>query len=338
MSPQLQMALWLAAAGVGIVLSALFSGIESGIYVLSRIKLRLRSESGEPRARMLFNLLRNRRSLLGALLIGNNIANYLGTSAIAAFCSYTLYWQLRDWQITIVVPLIIAPLLLLFGEILPKNIFRHYADRYTYKFARMLKWSCNLFTVCGLLPMVNALTWLLIRATSGRVGEESANLFHPRQQIGHLLAESRHEGTLTPYQSALVERVMNLHEVKLEQAMVPLGSVQAVPCDISRDDLLAAMRSHSFSRVPAFDGDPDNIVGIVNINEVMMTDRTDRPVSDFIYDTVRVSIDTTIVHAIFALQSARRAMGIVTDKAGRAVGAITIKDLVEEITGEIEEW
>ncbi len=338
MSDQLGMALWLAAGMVGVILSALYSGLETGIYALNRIRLRLRNEAGDPRARTLFTLLRNRRSLLGTLLIGNNIANYLGTSGITAFCSYTVYWQLEDWQIAIVVPVVIAPILLLFGEIVPKNIFQFYTDRYTYYFAGMLRWSRRIFLASGLLPLVDALTTAMVRLTSGRVGADAqANLFHPRQQVGQLLRESHHEGPLSEYQSALVERVMNLRNVNVGQVMVPIGKAWSVAEGVGRGELLETLRRHNHSRMPVYRGRRDEVIGLLNIYEVMADD-SDRPIAEFTYDTVRIHRDSSVVNAIFDLQSARRAMGLVTDDRGHVVGIATIKDLVEEITGDIEEW
>jgi len=345
MSGPVAMTLWLGGTLAGLGLSALYSGLETGLYTINRIRLRLRSESGEPAAVILQALLRDRPSLLGTLLIGNNIANYVGTSCVVGLFSTLPYGRLADWQISILVPVIFTPLLLIFGEIVPKNIFRYYTDRYSYRFARALKWSRRLFRWCGLLVLVEQLTALLIWAAGRRGAAAEVNPFHPRRQLGLLIRESSHQGALTPYQSILVDRVMNLRNVTVASAMVPLARVQAVPRTITRDELIERLRGQGgkpihVSRVPVYDeqAGPTRILGLINTNEVVgSTDRVSS-LDAFIYGTVRLRPDATVTHALFALQRARRAMGIVATGAGDAVGVVTIKDLVEEITGEIEEW
>jgi CBS domain containing-hemolysin-like protein len=335
MNDRLAAMLWLAAAVAAVVASAIFSGVETGVYRLNRVRLRLRSESGDGPARTLVRLLRNQRSLLATLLIGTNIANYIGSSAIVALCSIA---QFPEWQIAVFAPIIFAPVLLVFAEVVPKNIFQAYSDRYTYSFAGLLRWFRRVLMLAGLLPLVDALTGLLVRLTRRRLAAEADQLFHPRQQVGRLIAESSHQGALTPYQSFLVDRVMNLRSVRLAQVMVPLARVSAVPADIARDRFIAHARTHNHGRVLVYKDRPANAVGVVDVNAVLASPDPGAAVSGFIQDAPRLKGDDALVHALFALQRTAVGMGIVTDKGGAAVGIVTIKDLVEEIVGEIEEW
>ncbi|MCG3179567.1 MAG: hypothetical protein BIFFINMI_01905 [Phycisphaerae bacterium] len=338
MSPAVQMALWLAAALAGVLLSGLFSGLETGVYTLNRLRLRVRSESGDASARMLARLLGNGRSLLASLLIGTNIATQLCSLAIVAFCSYKLLWDLPEWAISIIVPLVLAPVLVIFSEIVPKNVFRHYSDRYTYPWARALFLFRRLLQFTGVLLLVDGLTHLLVRATRISGENDAADLFHPRQQVGSLIRESSHQGALTPYQSALIDRVMNLRNVTVGQAMIPMAKVQSVPADWTIGRLAALLRNQprTYSRMPVVDG--ARFVGVVNTNEALASADGDGPITPLVYDTARLGREASVPHAIFALQRARRAMGLVADASGKPLGIATIKDLVEEITGEIEEW
>lgn len=335
MSDRAAIWIWIAAGLAAVLASALFSGIETGIYRLNPIRLRLRSESGDRRAGRLARLMRNQRSLLATLLIGNNIANYIGSSAIVAVCA--LGTTLANWQIALVVPVIVAPVLLVFGEIVPKSIFQAYADRYTYAFVGTITWCRRLFVALGLLPLIDTLTGLLIRVTGRKAAGEAEQLFHPRQQVGRLITESLHQGTLTAYQTRLIDRVMNLRGVRVAQVMVPLSKVRCIRADVTRETFIARAREHNFSRVLVYRDKPANAVGIVSVNEVLQGDPT-RPVSDFVQTAPKLRPESPVVHGLFTLQRAHRGLGVVTDKSGAAIGIATLKDLVEEVIGEIEEW
>jgi putative hemolysin len=328
----LAMLFWTVLALAGLLLSALFSGVETGIYRLNRIRLRLRSETGQPRARTLARLMRNQHSLLGTLLIGNNIANYLASSAIVALCSFT---ALAEWQIVVVVPIIMAPALMLFGEIIPKNIFSTYSDRYTYSFAGVLKVLRWMLLATGLLPLVDAVSSGLVRLTRRHVAGETDQVYHPRQQVGLLITESLHQGALSAYQSLLIDRVMNLRNVRVGQVMVPLPRVRATPAAITRDQFIAQARRHNHGRVLAYSDRPANAIGVIPVNAVLASEAPDRPIRDFVQPAPRLNADRTVVAALFTLQNASLGMGIVVDKSGKAVGIVTIRDLVEEIIGEI---
>ena len=331
--------LWIAIGLIAVLASAIFSGVETGVYRVNRVRLRLRSESGDSRAKILVRLLRDQTSLLTTLLIAVNTANYAASSAIVALCSLA---GIPEWQILLVVPLLAAPVLLVLAEIVPKNIFQNYSDRYTYSFAGVMLWCRRLLVGCGLLPLTDALTRLLLRLTGRRAAAGAADqLFHPRQQIGRLLAESSHQGVLTPYQSFLVDRVMNLRSVRVSQVMVPLSRAVAVPANQPRDKFIAQARTHHHARVVAFQDRPANAVGVIHVNEVLGAtepDKGSRPLAQYVRPAPRLKADWTLVHALFTLQQGRAGLGLVVDKAGATVGIVTIRDLVDEIVGEIEEW
>lgn len=323
---------WSLLALASLLFSALFSGLETGIYRLNRIRLRLRSESGEPRAKTLARLVRNQHSLLGTLLIGNNIANYMASLSIVALCSFTTLSQL---QISLLVPIVLAPVLMVFGEILPKNIFHSYSDRYTYSFAPLLRTVRWVLLGSGLLAVVDGISRLLVRLTSRHVALETDQLFHPRQQVGLLFAEGQHQGALTAYQSQLIYQVMNLRNVRVAQVMVPLAKVRAVSVDISREQFIAHARKHEHGRVLAYKDRPANAAGVISVNAALADGRGE--IASFVQPVPRLPADRPVVPALFALQSARLGMGIVVDKNGSAIGIVTSRDLLEEIIGEVGE-
>jgi len=158
----------------------------------------------------------------------------------------------------------------------------------------------------------------------------------PRARMLQVLREGAERGGLTTLQREAMERVMQLSGVRTARVMVPLRRAAIIPDAISRDDLLRIARMAHFSRLPVYRGRPDNIVGVVSVYDVLTDDQ--RPVSEHIREIVRLNASDTVSHALRRLQRRREVMAAVCDSRDRCVGILTIKDLVEEITGELEAW
>ena len=135
----------------------------------------------------------------------------------------------------------------------------------------------------------------------------------------------------------MLERVMNLSRVRLSNVMVPRRRAAIVPIDIPRADLLRIARMAHFSRLPVYRDDPRRIVGIVNVYHVL-TDEQERPIAEYVSETTSLRASETVPGALVKMQQARQVMAIVVDRAGNCLGLFTIKDLVEEIVGDLEAW
>jgi CBS domain containing-hemolysin-like protein len=114
--------------------------------------------------------------------------------------------------------------------------------------------------------------------------------------------------------------------------------VAAVPVTIDRGRFIEELRKHSFTRLPVWEGKKENVIGIVRINDVLAAGDSFDLASMMSRDFVAVPPDMTVSHALLEMQKARTAIALVRDDKGRTVGLITIKDLVEEIVGELAAW
>jgi len=219
MTPQ-QTTGWLVFGLLGLIGSAVFSGLETGIYRLNRIRLHLYAHQHERRATLLDRMIRSPNRMLGTLLIGNNIANYASSLAITALLAAAGY---SDRQVIVIVAVILTPLLFVFGEVLPKDLFGSYTDRITYHFARFLRATELLLTVTLLLPVVDGIIRLLARLLGS---SELARLsVHPRRAVTEMMREGIGHGLLSPYQSDMIDRVLHPTEQTAGEAMVPWASV-----------------------------------------------------------------------------------------------------------------
>lgn len=325
-------AIWFGVMAVGLIGSALYSGLETGSYAINRVRLQVLDHQNDSAAGVLRRLLAKPAMLLSTLLIGNNVANYMGTASLTLLLERK--WEFDEWQIVLLNVLIITPLLFVFGETLPKDLFGAYADKLMYRFARFLQVSRIAFTVTGLVPLVGAFHAVVTRLFGG---DRDSGAAHPRRQFEALVKEGVGQGLLTDEQSAIVERVMRLSGRRVEHEMVPWSQVKTVQ---ARDDakLLWEMASETTaSRLPATNDDGD-IEGVVNLYEVFRhTPENCPPMEDLIRPALKIDADTPLRVALGTLQRADNAIAVVM-RDDRAVGVVTVKDLVEPITGELENW
>ncbi|MEX0741181.1 MAG: DUF21 domain-containing protein, partial [Phycisphaeraceae bacterium] len=146
-----QAILWALVGLIGMGGSALCSGLETGVYTLNRIRLHVLAHIPRADAVTLERLLGDPNSLLSTLLVSNNVFNYMATLAIAALLEGAGY---LGWSQVAINAAILTPMLFIFGEVLPKDLFRSHTDRLTYYFAGTLHWTQRLLTVTGILPLL----------------------------------------------------------------------------------------------------------------------------------------------------------------------------------------
>jgi putative hemolysin len=336
--------LW-AAALLGVLLSALASGVETGLYRLNRIRLRLRADSGDRRARTLQNLLGDLRGQIIVCLVGANLGDYLATAMLTSLVA-TAGWVETSAGVELVTTPIAAMILFVFGNVVPKSVFVAEADHWMYPLARPLKAAYVVLRRTGVLPVLSGLSNLVLRvlrrgeaARREPLGRTTADPFHPRERLRAILREGAAEGVISGYQHELVGKVLGLREQLVHAVMIPISRVAGAAVDIDRERFMAELRRHSFSRLPVWEGRKENVVGIVHIMDVLAAGEGPLDLGALMTrDFLTVPPDMTVPQALLKLRKARAAIAVVRDDKGRAVGVITVKDLVEEVVGELAEW
>lgn len=323
----------LAGLAGAVVLSGFFSGSETGIYCLNPVRLRVASEQNRPGARRLATLMRKPEDLVITMLLGTNISDYLATAFTSALL---LHAAVSDHLVEIYAALIITPLILVFGGIVPKDWFRRESNRLMCVLALPVSICHRLAWVTGLLGLLRGLTNTLVGWIDPRQAQADVKVL-PRTRTLRLLREGAARGGLTGLQRDLIDRVVRISRTRVAQVMIRHERVALVPLDLPRADLLRIVRMAHFSRLPVHDGDPRRIVGIVNVYDVL-TDPEQKPPRSHLQSTFRLPPGTSVSAALMQMQRARQTMAIVEDSQGKCLGILTIKDLVQEIIGDIEAW
>ncbi len=316
--------------GLFILFSFFYSGAETGVYCINRIRLRYKANRGLWAAKTIYRLLEDSQALVCTILVGNNIVNYIAT----AFFIVALENTFSPHKAELLTTLILTPFILVFGELLPKSIFQERANSLLFRLAPILDVSSYIFKpAVVLLAKVNRIPQLFFKD----VGRTRNPFFSP-QRLGYFLSEGTEEGVVTPYQNLMARNIMNLGQMALKSVMIPLKDVALIPVTISGPCLTNIARSRKFSRFPVYENQESNIIGIINLFDFLSTNGSRPDVRGIIRGAAYLDSNMPIDDALLKLQQSKQHMGIVIDQNKKAVGIVTIKDLVEEIVGELAVW
>ena len=311
--------------------SAFFSGSETGIYCVNRLRLRLSGDRGEPRAVRLQRLLQDEQGAMAMVLVGTNLANYLATVSLALLLARQI--RLSDSQVELYTTLIVTPLLFVFGEVLPKNLFQRDADRLMYAGSMALAAARHL-----LAPLVWGLTALsakLIAAFESR--DDGPAGPDDRHRIGALLREALAHGDHAGQHGEFVDRVLNLPDTPVRAVMIPRSQMVLLPAEADRQEFLRVVRRHVHSRLPVYRGQAGRAIGVVDVH-ALLADETWDQVGQRVQPVEYLDPREPVSSAILRVQRSGLPMAMVGRKDGPVLGMVTLKDLLEEIVGEIAAW
>ncbi len=313
-----------------ILMSAYYSGLEMGIYCLNRVRLKNRLDRGWRTAKILNRHLSKPETIICTILVGNNVVNFV-TSAV-----FTNIIEKRTsfLHAELVATLILSPILLVFSEVTPKNLFRQKSDSLLYTLAPTLDISQKLFyPISAVLRGVSRIPFLLFK----RSKNDEHTFFTPRKLM-YYFAEGAQDGSLTRYQNVMTRNILRLDRISVKRIMIKLKDIVSVPYNIDMSNLTDMIRNNAFSRLPVYKKKEFKIVGVINLLEFLSSYESGDKMDRFVNKPINIDHDSSVDDALFKLQQSKQRMGIVVDKSGKAIGIVTIKDLVEEIVGELAVW
>jgi len=319
--------LWLGVAAIGLALSFLCSGLETGVYTLNPIGLEVRLGRGERAARGLAAELARPGRLIATLLIANNVANYLFSLGVAELLA-PLGWG--AFASALVNGSIGLTLGFLFAETLPKDLFRTFTDRWTYLAWPLLRAARVTLTWCGVLPLVSAVAEAVTRRLGG---SEADALAGPRSKIARLIKEGIDAGVISERQWTFAERALALRGTSVASEMTPWSRVAAVGLSDPPEVRAGTLRRSGASRLPVVAAD-GRVVGVLNTLDAIL--RPDAPTAELMSEPVFFPPTESTLAALRTLRSVRARLGVVRQEgSGRPLGVVAIKDLVEPITGQL---
>jgi len=313
---------------LGLVLSALYSGLETGLYTINKIRLDVRASSGIVSAKRLLSLLNQPTRMLAVLLVCNNIANYVASYGVARLLEET---TLGPWMAIVVNAVVLIPMLFIFGEVLPKDLFRTNTDTWTYRWSATLACSDKLLWWTGVVPVVSYVGKL----ANFILGSENTLKPSPRRRFGLLFKEGLEGGVLSNEQITLADRVLAMKTLTVRSEMVPWTRVQCLGANISTARRSSAISNTAHTRMPIVNSS-GNVVGILPILSALL--EPESKTLDIAREPLFILPDTPVREALQQLRKSGVSMAIVSRKNNKPIGIVTLKDLVEPIVGELAAW
>ena len=326
-----------------LVLSAFYSGSETALVSVNKIRINQLVESENARASIVHRLIESPQRMLALTLVGTNLANVLIAQLGAGLVARGLPNLAVSFQ-GLIATVSITTLLLIFGEILPKTIFRVKANALALRYAYLLRLSE--LVLAPLIYFVQTLTQFIVKLIDRGASTPSPDA--QREELRLLATMGERSGNLHTDQRRMIHSLLNLQDRTVAQVMVPLVDIVAIEKNTKCEDFLQIAADSGFSRIPVYEEQIYNIVGIVNLLDVIYNDvepeanSNPREQQDLLPHTIEPFIRTVLhvpesknINALLKeIQDTRRTMVFAVDEYGGTVGLVTIEDLVEEIVGE----
>lgn len=310
---------------VSIVLSFLFSGYETGFVQTSPIRIQyLAEEEKDPRAAKLLQFRQNPTPLLTTLLIGNNLVLIVGSMALTDLARSNL-----------AATLIALPLFLIFGETVPKSIFRAHPNRLALALQPIVHWAY--IALSPLVVPANVITRALVHLVGGPENPLRPTLSSV-EEMRVLVDESVQQGSLHPEEQQMIHSVIDLQKKQAKEIMVPRIDIEALPTTATRDELLALFEETGRTRILIYRDSIDEIVGITNAYDVLLDQTPERPdIARFVHDVLHVPDTMRLDDLLETLKREKQHLAVVIDEYGGTDGIVTIEDILEEIFGDIQD-
>jgi CBS domain containing-hemolysin-like protein len=308
--------------------TAVYGGAETGFYTLSRQRLDLDRWRGRKIARLVGWLLQDDAGLLVTLLIGGNITLEV-SSFLANEVLIDLHFPARGRGL--VSALILTPVVFLFAEVLPKDLFRRRPHGLVSRTAlfiaasRVLLWPLVL-ALRVLSAVIAALFGLEARAVTG---------YHGRELVLSFLEEGRRAGILPAHAEALAHNALKLRSIPISRVMLPWDKVVCLREGTSEEELVRTVRESAWTRLPVVDAE-GRVLGYVHQIEVLAAE-PGKLVLAHLRPLLALPPELSVARALLRLRASAARLALVgTPEA--PVGMVALKDLVEEISGELATW
>ena len=304
-----------------LVCSAMFSACETAFSSVNKIRLKSDAMQGNHRAEKALSLAESFERALTAILIGNNLVNIL--SASLGTIIFTRWFGEGGVGISTAA---MTVLVLIFGEILPKNYAKNHAEQMTLFFAAPLR--ALIFILTPLIFLFNQIAKL--------VSKKGAEPSVTEDELKVIVDQIEEEGVLEEQESDLVRSALEFDEISVDEVLVPRVRVTAIAKDTPIAEIKQIFLSERYSRLPVYDGSIDDIIGFITEKDFFgLLENGGTKIDPIIKNVLRLPEFARISEAMKQMQRAKSHIAIVVDQYGGTKGIVTLEDIIEELVGEI---
>jgi putative hemolysin len=311
-----------------VLVTALLSAAEMAFIAANRLRIRHQAENGHGIAARYLEAFRRPERMLSAAMMGVTVAQVAGSS----LATWALLPVAGGWA-AVLTTAILVPIMLVFGEVIPKAVAGEWATALILRLYRVLELASAL---------LSPLTWgarALVAGVLGTLGLRTSGTrqFVSREELKLLLQLEPEEADVTSSEAEMIDKIFELGDTAVREIMVPLVDVAALPETARPEEAVRLIQERGFSRIPVYTDRVINIVGVVTAMDLLSRGADAPDLKTLMRPATYVPETKRIDDLLREMQKARVQMAVVIDEYGGAVGIVTVEDIVEQVVGEIHD-
>lgn len=307
-----------------VTFSAYFSATETAFTSLNKIRLKNMAGDGDKKAKDVLEIFDNYDDLLSTILVGNNLVN-IAISSIATVMFLELYPKYGATIATAVATVIV----LIFGEISPKSLAKESPERFAMFSATIIRFF---------MLILKPINWIFSCWKKLIAKLFNADGIRPitEDELLTMVEEAQTEGGIDEGQSELIQNAIEFNDLEAWDVLTPRVDIKAIEIDEDEDEIAELFLETGFSRLPVYEDDLDNIIGVLNQKDFHNYIKGGRAsVSEYIKPVIFVAGSMRIAQLLKRLQTVKTHIAIIVDEYGGTYGLVTMEDIIEELVGEI---
>lgn len=309
-----------------VLLSAFFSSAETSLTTVNRVRLKTLAEEGNRRAKTALEVLDKYGKMLSAILIGNNIVN-LSASALATTLAIHIHFTVG------IATAILTVVILIFGEIVPKNMAMINSEKMALLYASMISGLMKLLT--PLIFVIDSLAkgiMKLFRVDADKKTAMTENELRTYVEVGH------EDGVIESEEREMIYNVFDFGDAVAKDVMIPRIDMVTVDKEATYEEVMEVFKDCMYTRIPVFEEDKDNIIGLINIKDfILVEDKAKFRISDILRQAYYTYEFKKTADLLVEMRQKCFNVAFVLNEYGGTAGMITLEDLLEEIVGEIRD-
>ena len=309
-----------------VLLSAFFSSAETSLTTVNRVRLKTLAEEGNRRAKTALEVLDKYGKMLSAILIGNNIVN-LSASALATTLAIHIHFTVG------IATAILTVVILIFGEIVPKNMAMINSEKMALLYASMIFGLMKLLT--PLIFVIDSLAkgiMKLFRVDADKKTAMTENELRTYVEVGH------EDGVIESEEREMIYNVFDFGDAVAKDVMIPRIDMVTVDKEATYEEVMEVFKDCMYTRIPVFEEDKDNIIGLINIKDfILVEDKAKFKISDILRQAYYTYEFKKTADLLVEMRQKCFNVAFVLNEYGGTAGMITLEDLLEEIVGEIRD-
>ncbi len=311
-----------------LMLSAFFSSAETALTTVNKIRIRSLADDESKRAKTVLKITDNSGKMLSAILIGNNIVN-VAAASITTSLAYSL-----GGSAVAIANAVITIAILLFGEITPKTTATIHAEKLALIYAPIISIFMKIMT--PVIFIINGLSNAVLLLL--RIDPNAKNQTMTENELRTIVDVSHEDGVIESDEKEMIYNVFDLGDAKAKDVMVPRVHVTFADVNTTYEELIEIFREDKFTRLPIFEDSTDNVIGTINMKDLLLFDNTKEfHIRDILREAYFTYEYKNISELLVEMREASFNIAIVLDEYGDTAGLITLEDILEEIVGEIHD-